>query len=1258
MAEEQYEIARREDDVTPEELKPPQSGLPAMLEFLAGGFGKLITGAIKAVGQVIAGVGLGVIKFGEMIVDVAGTFVNAIADSIRRKQGSMTAIGDAVDEQMEPVRTLVSESSVRMGQLSKAVEENNAKQEEALDKAKSTREHVDNLIEERKKAEEALAKAAEDAYKEAKGVGKAAEKIREELEAADKALQEAVEEQTQKADNALKRADAVSEKQAEILSSAEDQKKIVAQANTDAIKALARKDTGQSLVQYLDLTPEEVAEGKREVWRPLWTTATQLHKPKKDDPAFFTAPRGVGFACQEAWGVPKGVGSRFADKHWMRVEEGRQYKLTYWHKASEPDSIYYLQAVSPDGEPNPFRIVHGTRSDGSPQLGGATTYFVSALTMPTEWERVEVIVQIEPGVTQLYLRTFYWNHRWGKAGADQWFAGLDFGPNLPSQADIDSAQNNAISALAKQSELHAQFQEEQKKWNDTSSDATKALSRATKLLAKPEYGDSLIAYEQPSAEDLDNPSKQVDWARPEWSDAFDSRGANAPAVPGGTWRFWPATSGSFIREAQKTYLPLKQGVEYRLSFWAKGDGKVSFVTGNGSRAVEYSRQVTVGSGGERGYQEVRSGDGYVVRDLPVTSTMRRYEFVVKFRDRATSTAITHFVFDVSAGKSIEIGAIVFEPNVPTQAEVDKAQNKAIAANTQLARLAFPDIDLFPKNEKGHIYALAATDKHAYQTYIELGVNKYTSLIETGKYGDDLKAITSDRFIDLTAGYPLHFSAEFDWINPDGEAQDVSLVFFDESGKEVVPEVKVLERTHYELAWFGFTMTDIESRDGIADRLLESVKAAGVVRSSYASDEEYGQEQSWFSMALDTGDKFILSEKAPIAYSRLKPFLRENVLRTERGGSWAKRRCTFSYIAFHPKTRDRVSVAIRFPDSVTRVRPVFHSSKTFAGNISNPRLRGFSAIQDQIDSQQNDTLRSLEVAHDAQIETNRMVQEQLWLHQEMIELLDMRAPKLYEWRANQARSGWVNNPYDSYKGYKRETPYFSWYWNDDRKTVTVAAKGQWIGKILVSLNTTGGLIDQWILDIGDPSDPNKKRVYKITGGQAWRMFSFQVYVTSLKRSSSMIIVGEPGKPAQHGWGAWTLQTTPGEDITRGLFRLEAGTDDSFRLKVPFTCTHQVTTRFAGMEETYRPGQLIYPRTMRYDSFALTKDAEPTRDSGSGERNYVFNMWKQFAERAGQSLPDLSHFELVGFTEGTDADLNPVLPEDWEPRKSAPVTTLYH
>ena len=459
------------------------------------------------------------------------------------------------------------------------------------------------------------------------------------------------------------------------------------QANTDAIKALARKDTGQSLIQYLDLTPEEIAEGKREVWRPLWTTATQLHKPKKDDPAFFTAPRGVGFACQEAWGVPKGVGSRFADKHWMRVEEGRQYKLTYWHKASEPDSIYYLQAVSPDGEPNPFRIVHGTRSDGSPQLGGATTYFVSALTMPTEWERVEVIVQIEPGVTQLYLRTFYWNHRWGKAGADQWFAGLDFGPNLPSQADIDSAQNNAISALAKQSELHAQFQEEQKKWNDTSSDATKALSRATKLLAKPEYGDSLIAYEQPSAEDLDNPSKQVDWARPEWSDAFDSRGANAPAVPGGTWRFWPATSGSFIREAQKTYLPLKQGVEYRLSFWAKGDGKVSFVTGNGSRAVEYSRQVTVGSGGERGYQEVRSGDGYVVRDLPVTSTMRRYEFVVKFRDRATSTAITHFVFDVSAGKSIEIGAIVFEPNVPTQAEVDKAQDEAIKANQESAKLS-------------------------------------------------------------------------------------------------------------------------------------------------------------------------------------------------------------------------------------------------------------------------------------------------------------------------------------------------------------------------------------------------------------------------------------------------------------------------------------------------------------------------------------------------------------------------------------------
>lgn len=238
-------------------------------------------------------------------------------------------------------------------------------------------------------------------------------------------------------------------------------------ANTNAIIALARKDTAQSLLVWEDLTEAEVKAGKREPWKPSWATATQWYREKKT--ASDSDKRFMG-RFDDMWGVSSSTSTKDCKTAWMRVEPGKRYKLSFFARAHVPGSRFYIQMWGKGGNGGaPLRLVT-TRVDyktgkRTETLGGWTSYPVDNYQFLPHWQLVERVVEIREGVTELRIGKFYWNHTNGSAKANQWITGLEFGPDIPVQKDVDDAQNKAIDALQEADEAQERINAEQRKFN-------------------------------------------------------------------------------------------------------------------------------------------------------------------------------------------------------------------------------------------------------------------------------------------------------------------------------------------------------------------------------------------------------------------------------------------------------------------------------------------------------------------------------------------------------------------------------------------------------------------------------------------------------------------------------------------------------------------------------------------------------------------------------------------------------------------------
>lgn len=204
-------------------------------------------------------------------------------------------------------------------------------------------------------------------------------------------------------------------------------------------------------------------------------------------------------------------------------------------------------------------------------------------------------------------------------------------------------------------------------------------------------------------------------------------------------------------------------------------------------------------------------------------------------------------------------------------------------------------------------------------------------------------------------------------------------------------------------------------------------------------------------------------------------------------------------------------------------------------------------------------------NELQGETNHLVQEQLWQHQDMIELLDIRAPKTYGWIHGQfpstATCPWANDPSEVYQ--YASTPYIE-VWSTVNTTY-VACRGDWVGSYEVTVNWDNGAVDNWVHTITSGGS----RVGRFTGGASHidkRHVTITVYPRSLMRKAEMTVNAAGTE--------WYKHQLPPTDLVRYY------SGDVLRLRNAATCTSAVVIQNEeGVLETIPAGQTIPTTELR-------------------------------------------------------------------------------
>lgn len=171
---------------------------------------------------------------------------------------------------------------------------------------------------------------------------------------------------------------------------------------------------------------------------------------------------------------------------------------------------------------------------------------------------------------------------------------------------------------------------------------------------------------------------------------------------------------------------------------------------------------------------------------------------------------------------------------------------------------------------------------------------------------------------------------------------------------------------------------------------------------------------------------------------------------------------------------------------------------------------FSAeIQPQINKALQDSDKALKEALDLnnakdklqdefdkeQVRINKLTQDQLWTHQDMLELLDIRSPKVIGWDLEDTLPK-RPCPYAGGSAQYADTPFFE-IWKYDY-VIFIAARGDWRGAIEIGVNWSNGAYDNWLNMV----PAGGRRVYRFEGGAPllkMRHLTIRVSVSSLART---------------------------------------------------------------------------------------------------------------------------------------------------------------
>ena len=623
-------------------------------------------------------------------------------------------------------------------------------------------------------------------------------------------------------------------------------------------------------------------------------------------------------------------------------------------------------------------------------------------------------------------------------------------------------------------------------------------------------GGSLIHHEPPP-DDPTKPPQPIWWQACDLELAADYSGW--PRPEGNPWRTATSAQGKgYTTSVPKRLVKVKAGQPYKLKVWLKAtkagskmfidmrnqDGALPKITGapyTGNTAVKWYNDSANGWDVADFTGTTRTGsyllDNYTVHTYPtlVTST-------VVFDPGTDYVYLNRIYFNHPNGSEQTanqwIAGLSLELDIPNQADVDAAQNRAIEANTMAVKM-------LGRIDPGSLLVDYLTPSEA-----------------------DLK----------TPG------KEVNWAIPQWTT---ACTRTGSSGG---------------IQWWGYSGA-------------KTAKEATKLFRPVIPDQEYkltfeakGPGQLTMAVATEGDGWPVLSSRRVVSRSSTSVPVYEDqkvdgnfvVRGTRLSSDWD----TYTYLVkFGSGTTSACISSIWWNDD----------GGSRAQYIRNLEFRPNIMTQKEVDDAQTAAIRSLESfelqqndLNESQRKTNRLVQAQTWMHQDLIELLDIRTPKTYGWPATTGGQSYC--PAAAQNGYYISTPYYEQWEVGDGKdsSVYIYCRGQWTGWIVASINWDSGVTDEWSVEV-----TKTNRIFRFTGGAYHikkRFIGMTVYPRSLNRTAS---ISRVENPEYTGWsGSYSTSRWDGIWDPNKLFRVSytAG----IRLKNTVVCDKSVWVRDENNRQT--------------------------------------------------------------------------------------------
>lgn len=444
--------------------------------------------------------------------------------------------------------------------------------------------------------------------------------------------------------------------------------------NTRAIQTLTN---GANVIPYYVPSTTEVANGYNEWTRPVWAKTSFTRQT--DDSVY----KGFGYyTLNTTEDLPPVL---------FTIDPSIEYDFEVWLRGTE-GGVIFIEARDTKG--SLVKVSGGIYKDNKPDavLTRVGSYIVdSKVTHPT-WTKYKTRLKFQGDATQIKISRIYVNHPNGVHPAT-----LDIGedmrlyPHIPSQDDVNKALMDADKALKDQIDANTKIDKAQTK-------ADEGFYKAIKALSMPEEANSLLAYIEPSDAEIkaayeSGKSTSIVYDQPEWT-LF---GYNAPSrmpkteKPEEVRNEWTIIAGSsngskLLPASDVTYMPVIKGITYKLSFMGYTNFDKSYIYiqfYNQDEANPFSNVAGFVDGKPDSRYSYKGSSSYVGNEILLQRGWHKYEFRIEMDPSTTSIRMRGIYWNHSKGdKGFQrITGLRFVPDIPSQAEIDKAQNNAIINNT-------------------------------------------------------------------------------------------------------------------------------------------------------------------------------------------------------------------------------------------------------------------------------------------------------------------------------------------------------------------------------------------------------------------------------------------------------------------------------------------------------------------------------------------------------------------------------------------------